>query len=97
MVHEKPGELEPIADLAHAIWADWMRYLFASCEHDEAGNVLIPAALVRRWYRQMETPYAALADGEQESDRQIARRYWDAVIAVLTARLEQYGKASWRA
>lgn len=61
---------EALAAYAHDVaWSGWMRYMFSKCEWQPDGTMLIPAKLVERWTRQMETPYAALPDAERESDR----------------------------
>ncbi len=42
-------------------------------------TVTIPAQMVARWTRQMNTPYADLPENEKESDREEA----DKIIAIL--------------
>lgn len=75
---------EHIAAVQHEIWSHWMRYLFSRAEgSDYAGGAVIPNALVLRWQRQMETPYAGLTERERESDREQA----DKVLAVMAAEL----------
>jgi hypothetical protein len=63
--------LEEVADMQHQIWAHWMTYLFSRCPAVD-GQVLIPASLVERWLRQINTPYSELTEIEKESDRQVA-------------------------
>jgi len=60
---------ERLAELEHAQWAGWMQYLFENSIEVSDGNVVIPAALVVRWKRQMNTPYVDLPENEKESDR----------------------------
>lgn len=72
---------EELAALAHEQWSGWMRYLF---EHAGNGGArgsqrYLNASDVRRWQRQMETPYAKLSESEKESDRKEA----DRVLAIL--------------
>lgn len=66
--------VEHLADYAHAAWSHWMKYLFSKSIHQPDGSVLIPADLVQRWQRQMNTPYRELSEQEKESDRNQARR-----------------------
>ena len=70
---------EQLADVQHDIWAHWMRYLFYKCVKNDDGSATIPAPLVERWQRQMNTPYAELSEREKDSDREQA----DKVLAVL--------------
>jgi hypothetical protein len=60
---------EQLAELAHEQWAGWMRYLFDNSIEGEDGETIIPAPLVLRWKRQMNTSYADLPEAEKESDR----------------------------
>lgn len=63
--------IEQLADAEHASWARWMDYLFTRCDRlgsDEA--LTIPADLVKRWRRQVDTPYADLSEREKQSDRE---------------------------
>lgn len=76
---------EALADLQHEIWAHWMRYQFSQCraepEHSEAeiDSAVIPYEKVKRWTRQMGTPYAELSEKEKDSAREQA----DKIIALL--------------
>jgi hypothetical protein len=61
--------IEQLADKEHASWARWMEYLFSRCKGHFDGSATIPADLVERWLRQINTPYAQLSDQEKQSDR----------------------------
>lgn len=63
---------EALADYAHEAWSGWMKYLFSKSIEHAGGAVLIPADLVARWRRQMDTPYADLPENEKRSDRREA-------------------------
>ena len=66
--------LEPLAEAVHESWSRWMEYLFNQCTYFN-GTATIPAELVARWERQLETPYSELSEAEKESDRIEARKY----------------------
>jgi len=66
--------LEGLAALAHAQWSGWMRHLFSLSKKQDDGSVIIPAGLVARWEKQMQTPYEMLSFDEQELDRVEGRR-----------------------
>ena len=70
---------EKLAALSHKQWSGWMRYLFSKCPANSDGTVTIPTWAVDRWWRQMKTPYASLAEEEKESDRAEA----DRMLAVI--------------
>ena len=59
---------EKLAEYAHEAWSRWMRYLFSKSTVNSDGSVTIPASLVKRWTRQMNTNYYMLPDSEQQSD-----------------------------
>ena len=67
---------EKLADLAHSQWSGWTEYLFEkSIRHPRTGGVTIPHTLVKRWVRQMRTPYAELSESEKDSDRKEADKF----------------------
>lgn len=77
-----PDDLrEALAALAHDQWSGWTKYMFSKTSPTGEAGESIPLALVERWKRQMQTPYADLPDSEKESDRTEA----DRVIALLQA------------
>ena len=59
---------EKLAEYAHEAWSRWMRYLFSKSIVNSDGSVTIPASLVKRWARQMDTDYFMLPNSEQQSD-----------------------------
>jgi hypothetical protein len=70
---------EQLADYAHEAWSGWMRYLFEKSQTNPDGSVTIPATLVARWQRQMNSPYGSLPENEKESDRAEA----DKMLAIV--------------
>ena len=75
------SEIEILAAYAHKAWCGWMTYMFlherVSASTDGEGSLIIPAELVSRWARQMNTPYEDLPESEKESDRAEARKILD--------------------
>ncbi len=72
---DDPRVLEAVAAVEHERWSHWQRYMHSQCLRNDDGSLTVPPALVRRWERQMSTPYESLTDGEKESDREQAREY----------------------
>ena len=83
---------EKLAELAHDIWAHWMRYFFKKCR-----NVRIQPCTTddptwfstrcefdgqdaARWMNQMTTPFNRLSDHEKKSDYKVAKKYIEPVI-----------------
>lgn len=77
--------IERLAALEHERWCHWQRYMHSKCiPQGNDGSLLIPAELVARWSRQIETPYSELSEQERDSDREQVRRYLPLVIEYLT-------------
>ncbi len=73
---EFPQELiEKLAAIEHARWARWQGYMHSQCVKNDDGSLTIPAELVERWQRQIDTPYLALTEKEKESDREQVDTY----------------------
>lgn len=74
---------EELADLCHKQWSEWMDYLFSKCDSImpmilsalEDESLIIPAEFVKRWKRQVNTPYEDLPLLEKESDRKEADKF----------------------
>lgn len=67
---------EELANLCHEQWSGWMKYLFSKCHRLPLGRgMYIPGWAFERWKRQMDTPYTALSNSEQESDRREADKF----------------------
>ena len=60
---------EELADYAHIAWCRWMNYLFSRGRLNDDGTFTIPVWAMKRWMRQIETPYDDLPDNEKLNDR----------------------------
>lgn len=78
--------IEQLAAIEHRRWADWQQWMHDQCVRDDDGSLTIPAGLVSRWERQIDTPYADLSEREQESDREQVRRYWPLIAPIISER-----------
>lgn len=67
--------LEQLAAIEHERWAHWQRFMHGKGERKSDGSLVLPADLIAKWERLIETPYAQLTDKERESDREQVRRY----------------------
>ncbi len=76
--------LERLASIEHERWAHWQRFIHSQAEQRPDGSMVIPANLVARWSRQIETSYDALTPEERESDREQVRRYLPEIVKALT-------------
>lgn len=77
------GLIEQLASIEHSRWAKWQRYLHSKAQPQADGSLLIPAELVERWKRQIETPYAKMSEKEKESDREQVREYLEVIKNAL--------------
>jgi hypothetical protein len=67
--------VDELASIEHERWSHWQRYVHSKGQRQADGSLVIPADLVRRWERQIDTPFAALSETEKESDREQVRKY----------------------
>ena len=74
------GLVHALAAIEHERWCHWQRYLHGRCIRRYDGALLIPADLVKRWEKQIETLYSELADEEKESDREQVRKYLPLIV-----------------
>jgi len=56
--------LEKLSDLEHDQWLHWTKYMLKSITEEN----------IKRWERQIKTPYKDLSEKEKESDRVWARK-----------------------
>jgi hypothetical protein len=77
------GLVDNLAAIEHARWSHWQRYLHSKCALQSDGSLLMPADLVERWQRQMETPFENLTEAEKESDRKQVQKYLPVIKAAL--------------
>jgi hypothetical protein len=66
--------VEHLSAQEHERWSGWMEYQFSKGQLNPDGTWTMPAPLVERWTRQMNTPYHQLTEQEKESDREEARK-----------------------
>ena len=69
-----------LAQQQHAIWAAWMQHQLKVSVRLPDGQVVLPAHLVRRWYRQASTPYTHLPEAEQASDQQVIHDFLGGLV-----------------
>lgn len=77
------GLVDALANLEHARWAKWQRYLHSKTVKQPDGSLVIPPELVERWERQIETPYQSLTEDEKDSDREQVREYLSVIKDAL--------------
>jgi hypothetical protein len=75
--------VEALASIEHERWCHWQSFLHSKCVPRADGALLIPADLVKRWEKQIETPYSELTNKEKESDREQVRKYLPLIVGVL--------------
>jgi hypothetical protein len=83
-----------LAELEHDRWSRWMRFQFSLGIVEEDGTWRMPAALVERWRRQMDTPYVDLTEIERHSDLAEADRSLEIIEGYLLKRVLGQAKPS---
>ena len=58
------------------------------CVSKPDGSLLIPADLVARWQKQIDTKYDELSEHEKESDREQVRKCLPLIAAALKRRTD---------
>jgi len=90
VVNKQPdieGQIEKLAAIEHERWADWQRW----CNSEIRANANDIESPLRRWDKQIETPYEQLSEREKDSDREQVRRYLP-IIKDLIAQREQQAR-----
>jgi|FEC22Drversion2_1045045.scaffolds.fasta_scaffold04493_2 hypothetical protein len=67
--------VDELAALEHQRWAHWQQYVHEKGERRPDGSLVLPAELVARWQRQIDTAYEDLSNEEKESDREQVQKY----------------------
>lgn len=81
---------ELLADIQHAIWAHWMKYMFTQGTYNDDGTWTMPKEKVNHWTRQMNTNYAQLTERERDSDRDQAVKILKALSRYFTSFDDDY-------
>ncbi|MFT9113838.1 MAG: hypothetical protein ABF443_06970 [Acetobacter malorum] len=76
--------IDTLAAVEHQRWAHWQRYMHNQGIKLEDGALLLPADLVKRWERQMDTPFEELSEDEKDSDRDQVRQYISVIACLLS-------------
>ena len=91
MAENPPELLESLAAIEHERWAHWQRFMHEQGKRQPDGSLLLPADLVAKWDRLIDTPYARLTETERESDRDHVRRYLPTVAKAYGIRSRKTG------
>jgi hypothetical protein len=75
--------VEKLAALEHKRWAHWQRYMHSKGSRLPDGSLILPAELVARWEKQIDTNYVKLSDVEKESDRDQVRKYLPVIASAF--------------
>jgi hypothetical protein len=81
--------VDQLAAIEHDRWCHWQRYVHSKCTPQPDGSLLIPAGLVARWERQIDTKYTELDEQERESDREQVRKYLPLIASTLAERVDR--------
>lgn len=74
---------QQLADIEHQRWSHWQRYIHGLMGRKQDGWYVLDPEYVKRWERQIATPYEQLSEREQASDMEQVDRYWSLVEKAL--------------
>lgn len=74
-----------MAAVEHERWSHWQRYVHSKGVRQPDGSLLLPADLVSRWERQLNTKYAELDEQEKASDREQVEEYLPIIASALSS------------
>lgn len=77
--------IEQLAAVEHERWSHWQRYVHSKGVRQPDGSLLLPADLVSRWERQLNTKYAELDEQEKASDREQVEKYLPIIASALSS------------
>lgn len=77
--------IEQLAAVEHERWSHWQRYVHSKGVRQPDGSLLLPADLVSRWERQLNTKYAELDEQEKASDREQVEEYLPIIASALSS------------
>ena len=86
--------LEQCASIEHARWAKWQAYMHSKCTKNDDGSLTIPAELVARWQKQIDTHYDELSEEEKDSDREQVQAYLPLVVKAMYRVAERIASSS---
>jgi hypothetical protein len=76
---------EKLAELAHSQWSGWMKWMLPRMTDEN----------IKRWKRQMDTPYNKLSEREKDSDRKEADKYLKILAEELAREREKIIRIAW--
>ena len=79
--------LDALAAIEHERWAHWQRHMHDQASKQSDGSLVIPANLVARWEKQIDTDFVSLSDEEKESDREQVRKYLPLIVDALSDKM----------
>lgn len=72
---------EALAAAEHERWSHWQRFVHSCGQRQSDGSLLLPADVIARWERQIDTSYDELTEKEKMSDREQVNKYWPLIAA----------------
>ena len=76
---------DKLAEVEHERWSHWQRYMHSKGTRLPDGSLVLPADLVARWDRQIDTRFQDLTENEKESDREQVRKYLPLIEAAIAS------------
>ena len=85
--------IEKGANIEHARWAKWQKYLHSLCLKNKDGSLTISKERVIHWEKEIATPYYELTEKLKEYDREETRNYLPLLEKALDQMAEEASEA----
>lgn len=75
LICDEPEDKERWAAEFHAIWSEWMAFIFRNSLTKPDGTVVIPKEFVDHWTKRMNTSFVDLPEDAKGYPRENVERY----------------------
>lgn len=80
------GVLDALAAIEHERWSHWQRFMHDQAVMQPDGSMILPAQLVKKWEKQIQTVFADLSEKEKDSDREQVKKYLPVIVEAISDR-----------
>lgn len=75
ILNDGPEDKIKLAAEFHAVWSDWMDFIFRQCVQNSDGTMTIPKEFVDHWGKRMQTTFVDLPEDAKGWHRETVDKY----------------------